>query len=150
MTDGGDLTRALARIEPLVLDGDYTMLGYERGTAPPSPADLAAESYAVRIDDPFETTFVMRAPLAERMPEPAVRVLGLRAILLTDALPSDLTGFISTVAGALAERQIALVPIGAATRDHLLVPAARWPETLAILRGLRDAARLILRSSDEP
>jgi hypothetical protein len=99
VTDGGDLTRALARIEPLVLDGDYTMLGYERGTAPPSPADLAAESYAVRIDDPFETTFVMRAPLAERMPEPAVRVLGLRAILLTDALPSDLTGFISTWPG---------------------------------------------------
>ena len=149
MTDGLDLTRALARIEPLVLDGDYTVLGYERGTAPPTPGDLAAESYAVRVDDPFETTFVLRSVLAERLPEPAVTIGGLRAILLTDALPSDLTGFISTIAGALAERQIALVPIGAATRDHLLVPSARWPETLAILRGLRDAARLLLRTADE-
>ncbi len=144
-----ELTRALARIEPLVLDGDYTVLGYERGTAPPTPTDLAAESYAVRVDDPFETTFVLRSVLAERLPEAAVTIGGLRAILLTDALPSDLTGFISTVAGALAERQIALVPIGAATRDHLLVPATRWPETLAILRGLRDAARLLLRTADE-
>ncbi len=149
MSDDRALTRALARLEPLVLDGDYTVLGYERGTAPPSPPALAGESYAVRIDDPFETTFVVRSVVAERMPEPAVALAGLRAIVLTDELPDDLTGFISTVAGALAERQIALVPIGAATRDHLLVPSGRWPETVAILRGLRDAARLLLRSADE-
>lgn len=149
MTDGLDLTRALARLEPLVLEGEYTVLGYERGTAPPTPAELAAESYAVRIDDPFETTFVVRSVLAERLPEAALTAGGLRAILLVDALPSDLTGFMSTVAGALAERQIAIVPIGAATRDHLLVPDGRWPETLAILRGLRDAARMILRAADE-
>jgi len=147
--DDRALTRALARLEPLLLDGDYTVLGYERGTAPPSPPDLAGESYAVRIDDPFETTFVLRSTLADQLPPPAVTIRGLRTIVLTDALPGDLTGFISTVAGALAERQIPIVPIGAATRDHLLVPGRQWPETLAILRGLRDAARLLLRAADE-
>ena len=56
----------------------------------------------------------------------------------------------STIAGALAERGIAIVPIGAATRDHLLVPTAHWPEALAILRGLRDAARQVLGAADDP
>ena len=141
------LAVALAGLEPLVLEGDYVVLGYERGTAPPSPPELAAESYAIRIDDPFETTFILRAALAGRLPEPAMAIRDLRAIVLTGELPSDLTGFISTIAGALAERRIPLVPIGAATRDHLVVPAAHRPETLAILRGLRDAARALLRGT---
>ena len=38
------------------------------------------------------------------------------------------------------------MPIGAASRDHLLVPAAHWPEALAILRGLRDASRQLQQS----
>ena len=69
----------------------------------------------------------------------------MRVIVLTGKLHPDLTGFMSTIAGALAERGIPLVPIGAATRDHLVVPGARWPETLAILRGLRDAARQLVQ-----
>jgi hypothetical protein len=147
---GEALTEALAALDPLVADAEYLLLGYERGTAPPSPDAVAAESFAVRIDDPFETTFVLRVALAETLPEPAVRIGPLRAIVLTSALPPDLTGFISTIAGALAERGISLVPIGAATRDAVLVPTAAWPEALAILRGLRDAARTVLGARDDP
>jgi len=150
-SDAGEaLTEALAALDPLVVEAEYVLLGYERGTAPPSPDALAAESFAVRVDDPFETTFVLRATLAETLPEPAVRVGPLRAIVLTAALPPALTGFMSTIAGALAERGIPLVPVGAATRDALLVPTAAWPEALAILRGLRDAARIVLGARDEP
>jgi hypothetical protein len=138
------LTEALAALEPLVLDGDYALLGYERGTAPPSPPEFTAESCAVRIDDPFETTLLVRREIADRLPGAARRVDGLRVIVLVGQLDSDLTGFMSTLAGALAERGIPLVPIGAATRDHLVVPGERWPETLAILRGLRDAARSLV------
>jgi hypothetical protein len=147
---GDALTEALAALEPLVVDSEHVLLGYERGTAPPSPDALAAESFAVRIDDPFETTFVLRVALADALPEPAVRIGPLRAIVLTGELSPDLTGFMSTLAGALAERGIPIVPIGAATRDTLLVPTASWPEALAILRGLRDAARTVLGSRDEP
>jgi hypothetical protein len=139
----GPLTEALAAIEPLVLEGDYALLGYERGTAPPSPPEFTAESYAVRIDDPFETTMLVRRELADQLPPPTSRTDGLRVIVLVGQLNPELTGFISTIVGALAERGIAIVPIGAATRDHLVVPGARWPETLAILRGLRDAARIL-------
>ena len=139
------LTEALAGIEPFVLESDYALLGYERGTAPPTPPEFTAESYAVRIDDPFETTLLVRRELADRLPAAASRTDGLRVIVLTGKLHPDLTGFLSTIAGALAERGIPLVPIGAATRDHLVVPGARWPETLAILRGLRDAARQLVQ-----
>jgi hypothetical protein len=138
------LTTALAALEPLVLEGDYALLGYERGTAPPSPPEFTAESYAVRIDDPFETTMLVRRELADRLPPAAHRADGLRVIVLVGQLDPELAGFMSTLSGALAERGIPLVPIGAATRDHLVVPGARWPETLAILRGLRDAARSLV------
>lgn len=136
-----DLTRALADIEATLVDGEFTLIGYERGAAPPSPARLTAEAFAVRIDDPFETTFLVRQEIADEMAEPAVRTGPVRVIVLAAALDPDLTGFISTIAGAFAERGIPIVPIGATTRDHLVVPTAHWPEALAILRGLRDAAR---------
>ena len=104
------LTEALAALEPLVLEGDYALLGYERGTAPPSPPEFTAESYAVRVDDPFETTMLVRRELADRLPPPAHRTDGLRVIVLVGQLDPDLTGFMSTLAGALAERGIPLVP----------------------------------------
>jgi hypothetical protein len=136
-----DLTQALADIEAMLVDGEFALLGYERGAAPPSPPSLTAESFAVRIDDPFETTLLVRDAIADELPEPAVRTSPLRVIVLTATLDPGLTGFFSTIAGAFAERGIPIVPIGATTRDHLVVPAAHWPEALAILRGLRDAAR---------
>ncbi len=140
MTDS-PLTEALASLEPLLLDDEFVMLGYERGLAPATPDALAGEAFAVRIDDPYETTFILRAAIAEALPDPSVRVGPLRAIVLVAQLDPGLAGFMSVIAGALAERGVPLVPIGATTRDHLLVPTASWPEVLAILRGLRDAAR---------
>jgi len=142
----GPLAQALADLEPFLVDEEFVLLGYPRGSAPPMPEAAAAEAYAVRIDDPFQTTFVLRDALADELPPAAVRVAPLRAIVLANELESDLTGFMSVIAGAFAERNIAIVPIGAASRDHLLVPAAHWPEALAILRGLRDASRRLHRN----
>lgn len=141
----GPLAQALADLEPLLVDGEFVLLGYPRGSAPPVPDAAAAEDYAVRIDDPLQTTYVLRDVLADALPPAPVRTGPLRAIVLANELPPDLTGFMSVIAGAFAERNIAIVPIGAASRDHLLVPAAHWPEALAILRGLRDASRLLNR-----
>jgi hypothetical protein len=71
-------------------------------------------------------------------------------ILLVAELPADLVGFASTISGALAERNVPIILVGAASRDHLLVPAAAWPEALAVLRGLRDASRRLLEETAEP
>lgn len=141
----GPLVQALADLEPLLVDEEFALLGYPRGSAPPMPDAAAAEAYAVRIDDPLQTTFVLREALADTLPPPAMRSGPLRAIVLANELPSELTGFMSVIAGAFAERNIPIVPIGAASRDHVLVPAVHWPEALAILRGLRDASRRLHR-----
>lgn len=146
------LLAALAALEPMLLDQQFTMLGYGRGSAPPSPEALLAEGFSARIDDPLETTFVLRSTLAETLPVADTRQDRLRVILLVAPLPPDLTGFASTISGALAERGVPIVLVGTASRDHLIVPETAWPEALAVLRGLRDASRRILESTtdDQP
>jgi hypothetical protein len=144
------LLAALAELDPMLLDGEFAILGYGRGSAPVMPEELLAETFAVRIDDPLATTVILRRTLADGLPPADTRQDGLRVILLVAELPPDLTGFFSTIAGALAERGVSIVPIGTATRDHLLVPEEHWPETLAVLRGLRDAARGLLAGEQPP
>ena len=146
--DAPMLVDALAALDPMLLDHPFSLVGYGRGSAPPSPEALLAEGFGARIDDPLETTFVLRTTLADELPPPDTRQDGLRVILLVAELPSDLTGFASTIAGALAERGIPLVLVGTASRDHLIVREPHWPEALAVLRGLRDAARKLLEGGE--
>ena len=144
------LAEALAALDPMLLEHEYSLLGYGRGSAPPSPEALLAEGFGARIDDPLETTFVLRSALVDQLPPADTRQDGLRVILLTAPLPPDLTGFASTITGALADRGIPIIPVGTASRDHLLLPDAAWPEALAILRGLKDASRQLLEAAGEP
>ena len=146
------LVEALAALDPMLLEPEFSLLGYGRGSAPATPADFLTEGFSARIDDPLETTFILRTALADELPPADTRKDRLRVILLVAELPPDLTGFASTIAGALAERNVPIVLVGTASRDHLIVPAAAWPETLAVLRGLRDASRRLLevRSEDAP
>ena len=141
------LVEALAALDPMLLEHEFSLLGYGRGSAPPSPEALLAEGFGARIDDPLETTFILRTTLADALPPADTRQDGLRVILLVAELPADLVGFASTISGALAERNVPIVLVGTASRDHLLVPDAAWPEALAVLRGLRDAARKLLEQS---
>lgn len=143
------LVEALAALDPMILEHEFTLLGYGRGSAPPSPEALLAEGFGARIDDPLETTFVLRTSLADTLPPADTRQDGLRVILLVAELPSDLVGFASTISGALAERNVPIVLVGTASRDHLIVPDAAWPEALAVLRGLRDAARKLLEAGGD-
>lgn len=143
------LVEALAGLDPMILEHEFSLLGYGRGSAPPSPEALLAEGFGARIDDPLETTFILRSTLADTLPPADSRQDGLRVILLVGELPPELVGFASTLAGALAERNVPIVLVGTASRDHLIVPEAAWPEALAVLRGLRDAARKLLQESSD-
>ena len=147
--DSSLLVDALAALDPMILEHEFSLLGYGRGSAPPSPEALLAEGFGARIDDPLETTFVLRTSLADTLPPADTRQDGLRVILLVAELPSDLVGFASTISGALAERNVPIVLVGTASRDHLIVPDTAWPEALAVLRGLRDAARKLLEQTDD-
>ncbi len=143
----GPLVQALADLDPVLLADEYALLGYPRGSAPATPDAGAGEEYTVRIDDPLETSLLVRLALGDQLPEPTTRQAPLRAIVLQNELAHDLTGFVSVIAGAFAERNIPIVPLGTASRFHLLVSTAHWPEALAVLRGLRDASR---RLTGEP
>ncbi len=141
------LVEALAALDPMLLEHDFTLLGYGRGSAPATPEGFAGEVFSARIDDPLETTFLLRSVLADTLPPADTRQDRLRVVLLVAPLPPELTGFASTISGALAERGIPIVLVGTASRDHLVVPDSDWPEALAVLRGLRDASRQILNAN---
>jgi hypothetical protein len=83
----------------------------------------------------------VRERLVDTLPPPASATRGLAAVVLPGELDPQLTGFMAALAAALAARGVPLVPIAAATRDHLLVPAARLDDALAALAGLRESAR---------
>ena len=47
----------------------------------------------------------------------------------------------------LVQAQLLLL-VGTASRDPLIVREPHWPEALAVLRGLRDAARKLLEGGE--
>ena len=49
--DAPMLVDALAALDPLLLDDEFSLIGYGRGSAPPSPEALLAEGFGARIDD---------------------------------------------------------------------------------------------------
>ena len=63
--DSSLLIDAPAALDPMLLEHEFSLLGYGRGSAPPSPEALLAEGFGARIDDPLETTFVLRTSLAD-------------------------------------------------------------------------------------
>ena len=73
----------------MLLEQEFTLLGYGRGSAPPSPEALLAEGFSARIDDPLETTFVLRSTLADTLPAADTRQDRLRVILLVAPLPQN-------------------------------------------------------------
>jgi hypothetical protein len=86
--------------------------------------------------DPFETTLVVRADLVGTLPEPATQLGDRRVVVLEGQVPDDLVGFMAAVAGALAERGVWLLALGAATRDHLLVADDQLADALDALASL--------------
>jgi SnoaL-like domain/ACT domain len=138
------LEAALVALAPEPLDGELALLGYPRGHAPDVTPDAGL---ALRIDDPWQTSLVVPLGLVGSLPPPAVLIEPLRAIVLPGELPHELTGFIAALSGALARAGVPIVPIGAASRDHLLVPADRLDDALATLAEVREdaAATLVVR-----
>jgi hypothetical protein len=100
------------------------------------PLDLADEPFAYVLSDSLELTLIVRASVAETLPDPMTLLADRRVILLEGQLPDDLVGFMAAVTAALAERGIWLLALGAATRDHLLVADDQLAEALDALASL--------------
>ncbi|MFP4321292.1 MAG: ACT domain-containing protein [Anaerolineales bacterium] len=120
---------AALRAAPLYTDEvEYVVL-----KLPPRAITIAAGVVA-EIGDPFgallvdkaEVTLVLPAEMADEFAtrlRDAERTAPYRLISFDLALPPDLTGFMALVAGLLADAQISIIPLGAYSYDHILVPA---------------------------
>ena len=49
--DSSLLIDALAGLDPMLLEHEFSLLGYGRGSAPPSPEALLEEGFGARIDE---------------------------------------------------------------------------------------------------
>jgi len=127
------------RQAPLYTDGvDYLILRL------PSRAITVAAGILAEISEPFgalvvdkdEVSLVIPAEVREDFQS---RLLNAsyseahRLITFDLVLPPDLTGFMAWIAGLLAEANIPLIPLGAYSRDHLLIPSAHFDDAWALL-----------------
>lgn len=101
-------------------------------------ADLG-EAFSVLIADKDEVTLVMaleawqeeyfkRLPGAEQHGE-------FRLITFDMVLEFSLTGFMALVATILAEAGVSVIPLGAFSRDHVLVPADSFEKAWTALQA---------------
>lgn len=95
------------------------------------------------IADKDEVTLVIEtetfADVAHRLPGHTLTDTPYRLITLDITLEPTLTGFMARVSAALAAVGIPIIPLGAFSRDHLLVPQAQFTTALSTLERLQSA-----------
>jgi uncharacterized protein len=100
------------------------------------------DPFGAMIADKGEVTLVIPAEVLEdfeaRLPG-AQFSEAYRLISLDMELPPTLTGFMAHIARILAEAGVPVVPIGAFSRDHLLVPAAHFQKAWDTLQAAQKA-----------
>lgn len=132
---------------PLYSDGvEYALLQLPRRALMAAAGVLAefGDAFSLIIHARDEVTLVLPY---EVLPDFAKR-LGtytdfgkpFRLITFDGALDPNLTGFMAAVSSALAAAGVFIIPIGAYTRDHLLVPAEQFETAMNALEALRTSA----------
>ncbi len=119
----------------------------------PAAAITAAAGILAEISEPFgaliidkdEVTLVMYADavddFARRMPGYEVAAKPYRLITFDLVLEPTLTGFMAFVAKALADAGVSIIPLGAFSRDHILVPADQYDTATAALNKLKSSVK---------
>jgi hypothetical protein len=72
-----------------------------------------------------------------------------RALTLEAEVPLDLCGYLAPAAERLAAEGIPVIPQCAFLKDHILVPAARVDDAMAVLEGLIRGARVVTAEDGE-
>jgi hypothetical protein len=112
----------------------------------PTQAVTAAAGVLAEIASPFSVLIVdkdevsllvdieMWEDFQNRLPDAQVEG-EFRLITFQTVLGFDVTGFMALVSSILAERNIPILSFAAFSRDHLLVPADKFKETLEVLEA---------------
>lgn len=136
---------AILATGPFVTDNrDYAVI-----KLPPAAVVMAAGILA-EVGDPFgvvildkdEVTLIIQMELVQefdgRFRDVTIADTLYRLITLDAALDHDLVGIMARISAKLAEAGISILPYGAYTRDHILVPSDRIDaamQALATFKG---------------
>ncbi len=100
-----------------------------------------AEPFLALIVDKDEITLVLPGHLieefSERLRDYTLSQADYRLITLDLELEPTLIGFMATLATALAEAGVSILPLAAFSRDHLLVPQPQLETALLALKALK-------------
>ncbi len=101
-----------------------------------------AEPFLVFIMDSFEITLILSEEgytnFANRLPT-HTKGGAYKLITLDVELEPDLTGLIATLANALAQANVSILPYAAYSRDHLCVPKEDVEIALEALKRLQES-----------
>lgn len=111
----------------------------------------AAAGVLAEINDPFgavivdkdEVTLIVPSEVIEDFERRLVEAKisdPYRLITFDLELPPTLTGFMAHIAGVLGAAGVPVIPLGAFSRDHLLVPAAQFQQAWATLTEAQKSA----------
>jgi hypothetical protein len=129
MTGETDLALMLRMLEVDIDDGRWVVL---TRTRPDAALDAAARA---RIHEAEGITYVLSEDVAQAHGESPRFVAAWLSLRVHSALSA--VGLTAAVARALADAGIACNVLAGFHHDHLLVPAARRDDAVAVLRGLR-------------
>ena len=130
----GDLDVLCREMTPRIADGVFVYCTFGDFCLPPGlePICTFRESEGL-------TAIVARSQAeAARIPS----TFPCRLITLAVHSSLDAVGFLARITSRLAQAGIACNAVAAFHHDHLFVPEARAAETLAVLQGITDQARL--------
>jgi hypothetical protein len=100
-----------------------------------------AEPFAALIADKDEVTLIIHAEevetFARRMPGYTSAQSLYRLITLDVLLEPTLVGFMAMVGQAVARAGVSIIPLGAYSRDHLLVPENQFDAAMNALKKLQ-------------
>lgn len=137
-----------ARTELLVWPGEYLLVGLPLARAQQAAQLTAAVQGGfaawLRERDEVSLTLPREAWPADGPLAKEARVSGpLRLLTLDIDIELDVCGYLAPAAERLAAEGIPIVPQCGFLKDHVLVPAERLDDALAVLEGLIRGARVV-------
>lgn len=119
----------------------------------PAPAITLGAGVVAEVGSPFSAMIVDKDEVTLIVPDEAVEeferrlkgvavvsAAGYRLITFDIVLPPDLVGFMAAVSAACARAGVSIIPLGAYSRDHILVGEAQFDTAIDALKTLIEQA----------
>jgi uncharacterized protein len=140
-------TREALQQTKLATDGERYRMAQLPSNAIMLAAGLLAEvssAFTALIVDKDEVTLILPDEAVEefegRLRDATVDTSGYRLITFDAVLPFGLVGYMAAVSAAAARAGVSIIPLGAFSRDHILVREAQFDAAWQALQSMIDEA----------